>query len=632
MKFRGWARFDDLLDGTAVVIQASRGQIAAHNLQGVLPALAEVERRTAAGQWAFGYVAYEAAPAFDPTLTTHAPMPGLPLLWFGFADHVALAPAVGNTQQRSTRKNTPQRTATRMDVGQWHLDWDEDSYSNAIEAVRERIAAGDTYQVNLTCRGYAPVQARKKKTRAAADMLHTYAQLAGQQRGRYNAYIETGQHTVIGASPELFFEWSAAETKDPGAGTVTMRPMKGTAARGADEHGDERAVAGLLASEKERAENLMIVDLVRNDLQRVATVGGVQVQELLTAEKYPTVHQLTSTVTAQLRQGIGLTDLFSVLFPCGSVTGAPKASTMSIIEELETSPRGVYCGAVGMVTPPEQRILPYRARFNVPIRTAVVDADAGQAVYGVGSGVTFDSRAESEWRELAAKTRVLERGPGRFHLIETMRALGNEVTHFEEHMQRLTSSARFCGFRWDEQAVRAAVRTEVARFARCNAGGAAKVRLTLRRDGHIKVVAQQAPPFSPLPLQAPGECPPGERQVGLVIDPEPVYSGDWRLRHKTSLRDVYTVRRERHPEADEVLLVNEKGHVTEGTVTNVAALIGQQWVTPPCEDGLLPGIARRVLCEAGVLQQGHLRPDDVRQATAVAVFNDLRGWRWGRVL
>ncbi|MBO3130025.1 chorismate-binding protein [Dermatophilus congolensis] len=633
MKFPGWARFDDLVDGTAVVVRASRGQVVAHNLDEVVAALAEVERRTAAGQWAFGYVAYEAASAFDSTLSTHEPMPGLPLVWFGFADQVALVPAVGSAGRCGVRRVTPQRAARRMDVGSWHLDWDEARYSDAVEAVRGQIAAGETYQVNLTCRSYASLQRRGRGGGVGpADMVHVYERLAGQQRGRYNAYIETNRHTVVGASPELFFQWQAPGAGESGAGTVTMRPMKGTAPRGADEQGDEAAVAALLASEKERAENLMIVDLVRNDLQRIAVTGGVQVRELLTPEVYPTVHQLTSTVSTQLRDGVGLTDMFRVLFPCGSVTGAPKASTMSIIKELETSPRGVYCGAVGLVTPPGQRVVPYRARFNVPIRTAVVDAGAGRAVYGVGSGVTYDSRAAAEWRELAAKTRVLQRGPGRFHLIETMRAVDGAVVHFDEHVERLASSARFLGFRWDEGVVRAAVEEEVARFWRAG-GGAAKVRLTLCRDGQVGGVAVEAPSFSPLPVVPPVERGVlGEEMLGVVIDEEPVWSGDWRLRHKTSLREVYVSRRERHPGADEVLLVNEKGHVTEGTVSNVAVLVDGRWVTPSLGEGLLPGTARRVLCESGVVVEGCLSADDVRQADGVAVFNDLRGWRWGRVL
>jgi para-aminobenzoate synthetase/4-amino-4-deoxychorismate lyase len=375
-----WARFDDLADGTAVRFPRVERELVATRRDEVVAVLAEAERATAAGWWAFGFLAYEAAAGLDPALPSREPLDGLPLAWFGLCAAPVPVPVVA---PGATRDYT---------AGPWQLAWTEEQHRDAVARVRDRIAAGDTYQCNLTTRLTGPV---------SGDLAQLYTDLALAQRGRYNALLDTGRFVIASASPELFFEVRSDR--------VLMRPMKGTAARGRTAAEDAAAVARLRSSEKERAENVMIVDLVRNDLARIARTGSVVVPVLCRAERYETVHQLTSDVEADLRPDVTMVDVFRALFPSGSVTGAPKLRTMELIGELEDAPRGVYCGAVGVLAPPGA---PVRARFNVAIRTLLVDRDTGTAVYGTGGGITWDSRPAAEYAELLVKARILEARPG----------------------------------------------------------------------------------------------------------------------------------------------------------------------------------------------------------------------------
>jgi para-aminobenzoate synthetase/4-amino-4-deoxychorismate lyase len=386
-----------------------------------------------------------------------------------------------------------------------------------------------------------------------------------------------------------------------------MRPMKGTAARGRTGLEDAAALAGLRGSDKDRAENIMIVDLVRNDLARVARTGSIVVEELCRAERFETVHQLTSQVTARVRPEVGLADVFRALFPCGSVTGAPKSRTMELIRDLEDGPRGVYCGAVGLLAPPGAA--EFRARFAVAIRTVLADRERGSAVYGSGGAITWDSDPDAEYAELLAKTRVLSVRPEDFHLIETMRhEAGRGVVSLNAHLDRVGASAEYFGFRFDRAAVRAAL------DARLAGAGDARVRLLCLRDGEVKVQVHAPPP-------------PAEGPVRLAVDEEPIDSRECWPHHKTSRRLPYTIRRERHPWADDVLLVNERGEITEASTANVAVRLGGSWWTPPVGHGCLPGIERARLVIAGVLRERVLLPADLRRAERLAVINSLRGWR-----
>jgi para-aminobenzoate synthetase/4-amino-4-deoxychorismate lyase len=372
------ARFDDVRAGIAWSFPEIAYDLVAVRPDQVAPVLRELDRATADGWWAFGFVSYEAATALDRSLPVHEPVPGLPLAWFGVAAAPDVVPVVSHTTRPGAYR-----------LGDWAYAWDSARHGREVDAVRAHIAAGETYQCNLTTRMSAAF---------SGDPRAAYADLALAQRGAHHAYLDADRFAIASASPELFFDITD--------GRLRMRPMKGTARRGRTPTEDAELLAGLRASAKERAENIMIVDLVRNDVARVAATGSVAVTSLCQAETYETVHQLTSQVSARLRPDVGLSDVFGALFPCGSVTGAPKPRTMRLIRELEDGPRGVYCGAVGMVAPEGA---PFRARFNVAIRTMVVDRLTGIATYGTGGAITWDSDPAAEYAELQAKAEVLGR-------------------------------------------------------------------------------------------------------------------------------------------------------------------------------------------------------------------------------
>lgn len=608
-----WARFDDLVDDTALFFPPASAlseppvDLVAYTVEDVRAVLAEVERRTAGGAWAYGFVSYEAAAAFDARLRTHPPRPGLPLLSFrvtGEPQRVpVVAPSCGPGGGRSD--GAPGHGGVERPWGPWRADWDEATHAAAVAAVREAIGRGDTYQVNLTTMLRTSGRGGGQDASAVLSVPPTppawYVDLAVGQRGRYNAYLDLGRFVIGSASPELFVELGGPDGLD-----ATMRPMKGTARRGRTLAEDRAAVAELTSSAKERAENVMIVDLIRNDLARIAVPGSVRVPQLCRPERYETVHQLTSDVTARLRPGTGLPEVFAALFPCGSITGAPKQRTMEVITDLESGPRGIYCGAIGVVAPPGA---PYRARFSVAIRTVLWDRATAEGSYGTGGGITWSSAAAAEYAELVAKTAVLDARAVDFHLIETMRCeQGGGVRRLDGHLSRLSASAAYFGFVFDEARARALVEERTAGDVD------AKVRLLAYRDGRLELE------LSPLPE-------PPDRPLRLVIDEEPVDTRQPWLWHKTSRREPYDDRRARHPEADEVLLVNERGQVTEATTATVAALIDGQWVTPSADSGCLPGVERAALLASGVLIEGELTCADLQGADQIAVINALRGWR-----
>ncbi|WP_241519253.1 aminodeoxychorismate synthase component I [Mycobacterium paraense] len=307
----------------------------------------------------------------DPNLAVHSGIQGLPLAWFGISTKPRTTAPISRPGQGGYR------------AGPWYTEWSSKRHRRAVLAVRERIAAGDCYQVNLTTRMTAPV---------CGELGNFYADLASAQKGSYNAYLDCGRFAIVGASPELFFEM-----RD---GRLLTRPMKGTAPRGQTPAEDRALASALGNSAKDRAENVMIVDLMRNDLAPIATTGSVRVSTICRLETYGTVHQLVSEIGAQLRREVGLTEVFRALFPAGSVTGAPKIETMRIIRALEPKPRGVYCGAVGVVGPGY-------ARFNVAIRTVLVDRSTNTATYGAGGAITWASNPASEYAELLTKAEVL---------------------------------------------------------------------------------------------------------------------------------------------------------------------------------------------------------------------------------
>ena len=573
-----WARFDDLRSGTALRCPAPDRILVAEHPGEVVGVLAEVQRATDSGRWAFGYVAYEAAAGLDPQLAVHPSTPmGMPLVWFGICDEPVPVPPL-----------QPAGADPAL-AARWRPTWTPAGHAQGVREVRERIAAGDTFQCNLTVR---------MSGRVPGDPFLLYRDLALGQRGAYNTYLDLGRFAVASASPELFFERRGD--------AVLLRPMKGTERRGRDRDEDRRLAHRLRSSPKELAENVMIVDLMRNDISRIAEIGSVDVPALFTVERFETVLQLTSDVTARLRPGTGLVELFRALFPCGSVTGAPKASSMEIIRSLEPDPRGVYCGAIGLVGPPSA---PVRARFSVAIRTAVVDTSSKEAVYGTGGGITWGSEAAAEHAEVLAKAAVLAARPREFELLETMRHDPERgLRNRDRHLQRLATSAEHLGFRFDPATARRVLDARLADEP------AARVRVRLRRDGALAVDVEALPA-------------PSAGLLLLAVDDDPVDPREAWLYHKTSTREPYDERRNRRPDVDDVVMVNTRGELTEVTRATLALELDGQWWTPPVESGCLPGVERARLLDLGVLCERVLRWEDLYRATGLAVISSLRGWR-----
>jgi para-aminobenzoate synthetase/4-amino-4-deoxychorismate lyase len=434
----------------------------------------------------------------------------------------------------------------------------------------------------------------------AGDERGFYRDLCLAQRGGYGAYLDLGRYRVLSASPELFFRIDDHR--------LTTRPMKGTAPRGRWLAEDEAVAAALVASSKDRAENAMIVDLLRNDLGRICRPGSVKVERMWEPERYETLWQLTSTVVGEREADVSLADTFRALFPSGSVTGAPKVRTTRIIADLEDSARGPYCGAIGYLAPRGSG--EPSANFNVAIRTVVLDGQTGIAEYGVGGGITYDSSAADEYEEILAKARVLTAARPSFALIETLaHGPGEGFRHLPEHLERMGASARYFGFRFEPEAAVAALKDAVA-----DRPGACRVRLTLSRGGSHEAIVSDLPPAGPGPVR-------------IALDDDPVDPMDPWLFHKTSRRAPYERRREARPDADDVVLVNVRDEVTESTIANVAARIDGAWVTPPIGSGLLPGTYRDVLIRDGTLRERRISIEEFRTADDLALVSSVRGWR-----
>jgi para-aminobenzoate synthetase / 4-amino-4-deoxychorismate lyase len=581
------ARFDDLTGASpSFRLVEPVGVLEATRAGEVVGTLEAAEAAAGRGLWVAGFVAYEAAPGLDPDLVVRSreaedPFAGLPLAWFAMFERAV----------ETTLPLPRDEGVGAAPEGTWVPTTPRDRYESSVDRIRELIAAGETYQVNHTMR---------LRSRVEGDPRGLYRDLCYAQRGAFSAYLDLGRFRILSASPELFFE-----LRD---GAIVTRPMKGTAPRGRWPEEDRAVADGLLASVKDRAENAMIVDLLRNDLGRISRTGSVTWADVFQAERYETVWQLTTTVSSELESGVGVAGVFRGLFPSGSVTGAPKVRTMQIISDLEDSPRGTYCGAIGYLAPagsghPD-------ARFNVAIRTVTVDTVSGTAEYGVGGGITWDSDAEVEYEEAVAKTRVLIARRPRFELLETMRYDAVEgVRHLDLHLRRLSESGDYFGFRYDETEVREAVEKAVtsAPSTPC------RVRLALAKDGTARVVCT--------PLASEPDV------VHVALDDVPQDPRDVFLFHKTSRRERYEEARRRHPDTDDVVLVNDRGEVTESMIANVAVQMGGRWVTPPIESGLLPGIGRAAALQEGTLTEAPVTVEDLRSADEVALISDTRGLR-----
>ena len=592
--------------------------ISARRLEDVAPALARVEAAALEGRWAAGFVSYESAPAFDPAFRVKESGP-LPLLWFGIFERPA-PPEKADPGPSRLGSPAPALVPVEdapFDLGQWTPNVDGPEYHRCLGVIRDRIRDGAVYQVNYTLRLRAPF---------TGNPLTLHRRLCAAQGSSYSAYLDLGRFAVLSASPELFFERNGS--------TITCRPMKGTARRGRWKEEDEEASARLLASEKDRAENAMIVDLVRNDLGRIGEIGSVQARDVFKLETFRTVHQMTSTIESTVRKGSTLLDLFRSVFPCGSVTGTPKIASTGFITDLEKAPRGVYCGAVGYVEPGGDCV------FNVPIRTVVVDREQGEAEYGVGGGITWDSSPEEEYAEVLAKAEILRAEWPEFSLLETFRADGLSPVRLAAHLERMEASAAYFGFRFSPTKVQVAIERALAKAENAHAEASRdctdgttdswRIRALSDEQGRVSVEVSPCDPpdpgarlqRSPRPARAPWST--ASRLIGFAN--RPVSSSDPFLFHKTTHRAAYESRAAEHSGLFDVILVNEDGYVTEFTRGNVVAEIeGAKW-TPPWECGLLAGIFRGELLAEDRIQERLLTPTDVRGASRLWLINSVREW------
>jgi para-aminobenzoate synthetase / 4-amino-4-deoxychorismate lyase len=544
----------------------------ATTVSGVEAVLREVDVAISEGVAVAGYMAYEAAGGLDPVLSTHQ-LDGIPLVWFGEYAPPELLDSLPLPQQEAPSLS-------------WESSLSDSDYASAIARIKRYIRSGDTYQVNFTVRLHS---------QSVVAPYALFCQLQSAQQSNCAAYVDLGHTAICSVSPELFFEIAGDE--------ILVRPMKGTARRGVTSCADDLNALSLAESEKDRAENVMIVDMIRNDIGRIADPGTVKVTRLFDIERYPTVHQMTSTVVGRTQES--LSALMHALFPCASITGAPKVRTMQIIRELEDSARGVYTGSIGYWLPDRQ------ARFNVAIRTVVVDRRDGAATYGVGGGIVWDSVDHQELSECLTKAEVLNTVRSPFEILETLLwTVSDGFYLLDRHVARAAASAHYFGYAFDAVQMREQLAKAVAKVGepkKC------RVRWLLSCDGDTSAEV--------VPLAAVGERP---LRVGVAF--HSCDSSDPFLYHKTTNRSVYVDARSAYADCDDVLLVNERGELTESTIANLVVEIEGERITPPVSSGLLAGTLRAELLERGEIREAVITPDMLYAADAVFLINSVRKW------
>lgn len=553
---RRWLEFNHPVDA-----------IVANELRDVPTAMAAAEKAANKGYWVVGMVSYDAGPAFDDAVRA-ARVKRVPLVSFGVFDSPvrSAGPSVSGGYQ----------------VGPWLPNRSRPAYLTSVRTIRELIAAGETYQVNFSVRLRSPF---------GGDPLGLFGDLVRAQRADHCAFLDMGDRAVCSASPELFVHRDG--------GHLTSRPMKGTVGRHPDPEWDALAALHLARSEKDLAENTMIVDMVRNDLGRIADPGSVEVSALHSIETYPTLHTMTSTVEAG--SAAGPAEIFSAMFPAASITGAPKVRTTEIIEALEGDGRGIYTGSVGAIAPDGTM------EFNIAIRTVWIDRRRGVAEYGVGGGIVWDSDPAEELREVEHKSRVLGRARSDFRLLETMSWSPSGGVHLRErHLERLARSADHFNFNLDTPVVNRLL-DSVDRGSPC------RLRLLSSADGSVELEVHDAPDSGLMPWSVP-------------LDVVPVQSEHEFLFHKTTLRGVYDAARSRFPDSPDVLLWNERGDLTETTTGNLVVELDGLLVTPPVSCGLLPGTQRAHLLATGEISERSLTRADLDQSTGTWMVNSVRGW------
>ena len=568
------------------------------------------------GLYLAGYLGYELGYLLEPRLAESfmSRRPGrlmstLPLADLGVFqkphtyDHLAVSFSGGEACSSETASETVQR----FQVSNLRLNLARDEYLDAIRKIKSYIAAGDTYQVNYTL---------KILFDFSGSIPDFYCNLRRNQSVSYGGLIQNNDTAILTFSPELFFRKQG--------NVITVRPMKGTMQRGRTRAEDMRLAGELHHDIKNRSENVMIVDLLRNDLGRLSRMGGVHVQSLFDVETYETLHQMTSSIRGTLDHSVTLAEMFRALFPCGSVTGAPKIRTMEIIRELEAEDRGLYTGAIGYLSPAGDAV------FNVPIRTVVLQGRKGEM--GIGSGIVWDSDPDAEWEECKLKGRFLTTPAPEFKLIETMLwQSGVGYWLLEEHLQRLKESASYFFFPLDLAEVRLRLKKLEAEFRRNFSEKSHRIRLLLSKQGrfeleHAEISQDSLPEINPASLLLKNT---GRDLPRVIFSSRNTDSQSPYLFHKTTLRQLYDDERAAAGEQGyfEVLFANEKDEVTEGSYTNIFLQKQGMLITPPVSCGLLPGVLRNYLLRQfpEFLVEKPVTRKEIEQANALYVGNSVRG-------
>jgi para-aminobenzoate synthetase/4-amino-4-deoxychorismate lyase len=532
----------------------------------------QMEDRRGKGFYLAGFFAYEMGYFLEESLHKYCPKHDCPLLWFGvYPEPLKRMP---RDDQRENRPFFFSKPRLAVDLRQ---------YEKAIRKIKTCIARGETYQINYTS-GY--------DFHFVGDVAGFYRRLKQSQKVSYSALIYFEGNAVISLSPELFFRIDAG-------GNIMVKPMKGTSPLSASSR-------WLSHDAKNKSENVMIVDLLRNDLGRICLPGSVKVKKLFEVEKYETLMQMTSTVTGRLRPQIKMLDMIKSLFPCGSVTGAPKIRSMKIISDLERGPRNIYTGAIGYFAPDGQAV------FNVAIRTIDLRRQSGRQYHarmGVGGGIVYDSRPKDEFEECRLKGKFLTGTLPEFALIETMLLENGKIKYLGRHLQRLNKSARFfstaCNLDKIKKYLKECAAKQPGRF---------RLRLLLKPDGNfvIQLMPAASPPASSLLI---------------AVSPHKTNSGDPFLYHKTTHRKLYDEEFKKNSARGyfDVVFQNEKDEITEGAISNIFILVKGRWYTPPLSCGLLNGIARQVMIRKLDAKERIIDLNDLKSADQIVLTNSVRG-------
>lgn len=555
------------LEHPSEIVQTSKLDDVVSSLEYVNRCVIEIKK------YAVGFISYDASPAFDSSMTVRASdKQGMPLLWFALFDDYKVI-------------EIPRPATTNNYFSEWIPTVSEKQYNFAIAKIKDYIKAGETYQVNYTLRQHANFK---------GEPWNLFYELANSQRSINCVFIETDDFAICSASPELFFT-----LKD---GVIISKPMKGTAPRGFTLEEDKERSQWLHHSRKNRSENIMIVDMIRNDIGRIAKAGTVKIPKVFEVEKYPTVWQMTSTVQADTEKNI--IEIMKALFPCASITGAPKIRTMEIISELESTPRGIYTGSIGFIAPDNS------AQFNVAIRTVVIDKKTSSAEYAVGGGIIWDSTNSDEYDECLVKTRFLSNPIPDFSILESI-LWEPEQGYFllDYHLDRMKKNTEYFDYPFDTEKLMSCLKKVSESFGQISL----KVKLLLDIDGNLSVE------FIPVGII--------KKEIKAAISSTPIMKNNPFLYHKTTNRKLYNDIKIQYNDYEEVILWNEDGEVTEGINSNIVVKIGANLYTPPISCGLLAGTFRQYLLDKGKIKEKIIKLDEFKSADEIYLINSIRRFR-----